>query len=113
MAALSTVAVVDGSGDDGVFITASHDDNPTLVLIALTLALPQTRIGQRVRGRTMMHLICCHHGCCHWCHLCLHLREDGAKDDSRGDRRGRHANIWGQKEVGHHDPIGVEQQKQN
>jgi hypothetical protein len=82
----------------------------TLALIALTL--PWTRIGQWGGGCTMTCLICRCHGLPCWRHLCLHLREDNAKDDGRGDRRGCHANIRSQKEAEHHDPISVEQQKQ-
>jgi hypothetical protein len=84
----------------------------TATLDLITLALPWTRIGQRGGGRTMTRLICCHHGHCCWCHLCLHLLDNGAKDNGRGDRRGHHANIRSHKEVEHHNPIGVEQQKQ-
>jgi hypothetical protein len=83
----------------------------TLVLITLALALPRTRIGWRVGGRPVMRLIRSHHGRRHWCHLCLHLRDNGAKDVGHGNRRGRHANTRGQEEVRHHNPIGVEQQK--
>jgi hypothetical protein len=36
------------------------------------------------------------------------LTDDGAKEDGRGDRQGRNANIHGREEVGHHEPIGVE-----
>jgi hypothetical protein len=61
MAVSSTVAAVDGSGDNGVFTTTSYDDNRILALIALTLVLPWTRIGQRGGWHAMMHLIrCCH-----------------------------------------------------
>jgi hypothetical protein len=84
----------------------------TLTLIALALALPHTRIGRRGGGRAMRHLICCRHGCCLWRHNCLHLWDDGAKGDGCGNRQDRHANIRGREEVGHHNPIGVEQQKQ-
>jgi hypothetical protein len=55
-----------------------------------------------------MRLICCCYGCCCWCHLCLHSRDNGAKEDSHVNRRGPNANIHGRKEVGHHDLIGVE-----
>jgi hypothetical protein len=58
------------------------------------------------------HLICRHHGRPHWCHLCLHSWVDGTKDDGCGDGQGCHTNIHSQEEVGHHEPIGVEQQKQ-
>ncbi len=83
-----------------------------IALIALALALSWTRIGRRGGGPAMTYLICCCHGRCHWCHLCLHSWDDGTKDDGRGNRQGRNTNIHGQEEVGHHDPIGVEQQKQ-
>jgi hypothetical protein len=86
--------------------------NATLALIALALALPWTRIGQQSGGCAVMHLICRCHSLCHWRHLCLHLPDDGAKDDGCGNRQGRHANIRGQEEVGHQDPIGMEQQKE-
>jgi hypothetical protein len=84
----------------------------TLTLIALTLALPRTRIGRRDGGRAVTHLIRRRHGCCWWRHLCLHSWNAGAKDDGRGNRRGRQPNIRSWEEVGHHDPISVEQQKQ-
>ncbi len=63
-------------------------------------------------GCAVMCLICCCHSCCHWRHLYLHSWDDGAKDDGPSDRRGRHAHIRGREEVGHHVPIGMEQQKQ-
>ncbi len=56
----------------------------------------------------MTRLIRIHHGHRRWCHLCLHSRDDGAKEDGRDDRRGRNADIHSREEVGHHDPIGVE-----
>jgi hypothetical protein len=84
----------------------------TLIALALALALPWTRIGWRGGGRAVMHLIHCCHGCCWWRHLCLHSQDNGTKDDSCGDRQGCNANIHGWEEVGHHDPISVEQQKQ-
>jgi hypothetical protein len=83
-----------------------------LALIALALALPWTRIRWQGGGGVVMHLILHRHGHCCWRHLCLHLRDDGAKDNGCGDRRGRNANIHSWEEVGHQDPIGVEQQKQ-
>ncbi len=83
-----------------------------LTLIALALALPQTRIRRRGGGRVVTHLIQCCHGCCCWRHLCHQPGDNGAKDDSRGNRQGRNANIHGREEVGHHDPISMEQQKQ-
>jgi hypothetical protein len=83
-----------------------------LALIALALALPWTRIGQCGEGRAVMHLIYCCHGCCCWRHLCPHSRDDGAKDNGHSKRRCRNANIHGWEEVGHHNLIGVEQQKQ-
>jgi hypothetical protein len=55
-----------------------------------------------------MRLICCCHGRRHWCHLCLHSQDTGAKEDSRSNRQGRKAYIHGREEVGHHNPIGVE-----
>jgi hypothetical protein len=58
-----------------------------------------------------MHLICHCHSRRHWRHLCLHSGDNGAKDNGRSNRRGRHTDIRDQKEVGHHKPIGVEQQK--
>jgi hypothetical protein len=83
-----------------------------LALIALALPLPRRRIGQGGRGLTLTCLIPCCHGCCHWHHLCLHLRDNGTKDNGRSDRQSHHANIHGQEEGGHHKPIGVEQQQQ-
>ncbi len=79
--------------------------------LALTLALPWTRIGLQGGGHAMMRLICCHHGHCCWRHLCLCSWNDGAKDDGRGARQGHHANIRSREEVGHHEPIGMAQQK--
>jgi hypothetical protein len=79
-----------------------------LALIALALALPQTRIGRPGGGHAVTHLIRRCHGRRHWCHLCLHSQDNGTKEDGRGDRQGRNANIHGGEEVGHHDPIGVE-----
>ncbi len=79
-----------------------------LALIALILALSWTRIGRRGGERAVMHLICHCHGRCHWHHLCLHSQDNGAKDNGRGNRRGRNPNIHGQEEVGHHVPIGME-----
>ncbi len=81
-------------------------------LIALALAFSRTRIGRQGGGRAVTCHICCHHSCHHWRHLCPHSRDDGAKNGGRGDRRGHSPNIHGWEEVGHHDPIGVEQQKQ-
>jgi hypothetical protein len=84
----------------------------TLALIALALALPWARIGWQGGGRTMMRLFCCSHGLCCWHHLCLRLQDDVTKVDSHGNRQGLHANIRGQEEVGHYNPIGMEHQKQ-
>jgi hypothetical protein len=84
----------------------------TLVLIALAFALPWTRTGWWGGGHAMMCLIRCPHGCHHWCQLCLHLRDDGTKDNGRGDRLGRHTNFRGQEELGHHNPIGIGTEKQ-
>jgi hypothetical protein len=78
-----------------------------LAVIALALALSWTRIGRRGGGRALTHLICCCHGCYHWCHLSLPSRDNGAKDNSHSNRRGRNPDIHGQEEVGHHDPIGM------
>jgi hypothetical protein len=83
-----------------------------LAVIALTLALSQTKIGQWGGGRAVRHLICHCHGCRHWCHLCLHSQDNSAKDNNHGDRQGHNPDIHGREEVGYHDPIGVEQQKQ-
>jgi hypothetical protein len=84
-----------------------------LALIAHALALPWTRTGWQSGGRAMTRLIHHRHGHDYWCHHCLHSQDDGAKDNGRGDRRGCHINIWHREEVGHHNSIGVEQQKQN
>ena len=59
-------------------------------------------------GRTMTRLICHRHGHRCWCHLCLHSWDNGVKEDSRGNRLGRNANIHGREKVGYQDPIGVE-----
>jgi hypothetical protein len=84
----------------------------TLALITLALTLPWTMIGRWGGGGTMTHLICCRHSRHRWRHLCLHSQDDSTKDNGRSDRQGRHANTRSQEEVGHHDPIGVEQLKQ-
>ncbi len=83
-----------------------------LARIALTLALSWTRIRQQGGGRAVTHLICHCHGHRCWRHLCLHSWDNGAKDNGRSNRQGCNPNIHGQEEVGHHDPIGVEQQQQ-
>jgi hypothetical protein len=72
MAALLMVALVDGGGNDGVALSA--------------LALPWTRIGWRGGGCAVTRLIHCCHGRCHWRHLCLHSRDNGAKDNGHGNR---------------------------
>jgi hypothetical protein len=56
----------------------------------------------------MRYLIHRCHGCCCWCHLCLHSQDNGAKEDSRSNRQGRKANIHRREEVGYHNPICVE-----
>jgi hypothetical protein len=84
----------------------------TLTLIDLALARPRTRIRRRGGGHAVRRLIHRRHGRRRWCQLCLHLQDDGAKDDGRGSRRSQCANIRGREEVGQHDPVGVEQQKQ-
>jgi hypothetical protein len=63
-------------------------------------------------GRAVTRLIHRCHGRRRWRNLCLHSRDDGAKDNGHGDRRGHRTNNGGREEVGHHDPISVEQQKQ-
>jgi hypothetical protein len=83
-----------------------------IALIALALALPWTRIEQRGGGRAVTRLIHQRHDHHHSCHLCLHSQNDGIKEDGRGNRHSRNTDIHGQEEVGHHNPIGVEQQKQ-
>jgi hypothetical protein len=80
-------------------------------LIALAFALSWTRIGRWGGGHVVMHLICPCHGCHCWCHLCFHSWDDSAKDNGRSDRQGPNPDIHGREEVGHHDPIGVEQKK--
>jgi hypothetical protein len=82
-----------------------------LSLIPLALALPWTRIGWRGGGHAVTRLIHCCHGRRRRRHLCLHSRDDGAKEDGRGDRQGCNTNIHSREEVGHHDPIGMEQKK--
>jgi hypothetical protein len=56
--------------------------------------------------------ICCCHGCCCWRHLCLHSQDNDAKDSGCGNRQDRCVDKRGGEEVGHRNPIGVEQQKQ-
>ncbi len=129
---MAIVTIVDGRGGENepavprqqgqrlmvVAIMASLPPPPTtttatlaLVPLALALALPQTKIGWWGGGCITMCLILHCRGCCCWCHLCLHSQDHGTKDDGRGNRIGRHANIRGWEEVGHHNPINVEQQK--
>jgi hypothetical protein len=106
MAASLTVVAVDGGSNDGIFTNAPM--TMTAILTLITLALPRTRIGWWGGGRAVTRLIRCHHSHCCWCHLCLYSQEEGAKEDGRGDRQGRNANIHGREEVGHHNPIGME-----
>jgi hypothetical protein len=80
----------------------------TANLAFIALALPLTRIGLQGGGRTVTRLIRCRHGCCCWCHLCLHSQDDSAKKDGCSNRQGRNTNIHCWEEVGLHDPIGVE-----
>jgi hypothetical protein len=108
IAVLSTVAAVDGGGNSASLPLPPLTMTTILALIALTLALAWTRIVWRGGGCAVMHCICCCHGCRGWCHLCLRLQDNGGKDDGRGNRQGCTTNIHGWKEVGHHDPIGVE-----
>jgi hypothetical protein len=112
MAVLLTVAAVGSGGKDGIFTTSYYDNDHHPCPLRPRPCLSWTRIGQRGGGCAVMHLICCCHGCHSWCHLCLHLRDDGAKDNSHSNRQGCNPNIHGQAEMGHHDPIGMEQQKQ-
>ncbi len=69
-------------------------------------------IRQLGGGHAVTRLICHYHGLPHWRHLCLHSWDDGANDDGRGDEWGHHINICGREEVGHHEPINIDQQKQ-
>jgi hypothetical protein len=85
----------------------------TLTLIALALALPRTRIEWLGGGHTLTHLIQHHHGCHCWRQPCHYLQDNDAKDGGCGNRRGCHSNICGREEVGHYNPIGMEQQKIN
>ena len=55
----------------------------------LALALPQTRIRRRGGGLVTTRFIHRHRGRHHWL-LRLRSRDDGANDDDRGNRRGRH-----------------------
>jgi hypothetical protein len=84
-----------------------------LALIGLLAhALPWTRIRWWGEGSAVTCLIDHCQGCHHWRHLCLHSGDNSTKDGSHDDRQGRHVNIHSWEEVGHHDPIGVKQQKQ-
>jgi hypothetical protein len=56
----------------------------------LALALPQTRIGRRGGGLAATRFIHRHRGCRRRL-LCLRSQDDGAEEDDRGNRRGRHA----------------------
>ncbi len=84
----------------------------TLTLIAFDLALSQARIKWQGGGLAVTCLINCCHGRCCWPQLCLYSQKDGAKDGGCSNRQSRHANICGWEEVGQHDPIGMEKQKQ-
>ncbi len=56
----------------------------------LALALPRMRIGRRGGGLVVTRFIHRHRG--RRCRLlCLRSRDDGAEEDDRGNRRGRHA----------------------
>lgn len=58
-----------------------------LAIIALAIVLPQRRMKQWGEGPAVAHAIHRRIGCCCGCRLCCH------------------ANICGQEEVGHHNPI--------
>ncbi len=92
--AASSTAVVDGGSDNGAFTTASHKDDRHLCPLALTLALPQRRIGQQGGGRAVMHLICCCHGHRWWPHFLSPL----AGGQSQGQR------AWQQMRPSHQYP---------
>jgi hypothetical protein len=102
------MAAVDGGGDDGILPMPPMTMTAILALIALAPALPRTTIGRRGGERAVTRLIYRRHSRRCWCYLCLHSRDDGAEEDGGGDRQGSNANIHGQEEVGHHDPIGAE-----
>ena len=68
---------------------------PSARPLALALALPRTRIGQRGGGLVATRFIHCHRGRRRWL-LRLRSRDEGADEDDRGNRRGRHAdNVTG------------------
>ncbi len=93
------VAVVCG-GKDGVFTTNSHNND-----CHPSSPLDEDRTAGWRACRDVTHL-----SLPRYLSLVLHLRDDGAKDNGRGDRQGRHAYNHSREEVEHHDPIGVEQQ---
>ncbi len=105
MAASSTVAAVDGGGNDNIFTNSSHnnDRHP-----CPHRPRPPSDIGRRGGGRAVTRLIRCRHGCHRWCHIYLHSRDDGAKEDDCGNRQGRNTDIHSREDVGHNNPIGVE-----
>jgi hypothetical protein len=85
----------------------------THILIALAFALPWTRIRWHGGGCTVMHLIHCCHGSCCWRQLCLHLWDNGTKDNGHGDKRGHHADICGQKRWDNTTPLAWSNQNKN
>ena len=116
------VIVVNGGGKDTITTTTincfcrtttigsvselpSTTTTATLTLIALVLAFPWRRIKRWEGELAAMHLFHCCRGHRCWCRLHLRSQDNGTKEDGGGDRRGRHADIRGQEEVGHHNPI--------
>jgi hypothetical protein len=112
MVVSSTVVVIDGDGKDHAFTTAFHDNNRHPCPHPPPPRPPSEENQTAGLGCTLTCLICHRHSHCCWCHLCLRSWSDGAKDNSCGNRQGHHTNILGREEVGHHNPISVEQQKQ-
>jgi hypothetical protein len=63
--ALSTVAAIDGGGNDGVFTNASHGNNRHPC--PHCPCPPSDEDWTAGGGRAVMRLIHCRHGRCRWC----------------------------------------------
>jgi hypothetical protein len=107
------VAVVDGGSNDGVFTTPSQDNN--------NHPCPHLPCPCPPSDKDWMAGWRAHHDASHLLLLrlsllapsCLHLRDNGTKDNGCGNRQGCHADICGREEVGHHDPIGMGNKNKN
>jgi hypothetical protein len=112
MAALSMLAEVDGGSNNGVLTTASCNNNchPHPHCPCPSPPLDEDRIaGWRAR-HVASYLLLPHLSSL--APFLSPLTGQGAKDNGCSNRQGRHADIRSWEEVGHHGPIGMEQQKQ-